>query len=569
VVSRLRPFLPAIAAAFVYTIVYATRRIPPTSQTVAIAGIVASALVAAIVKRADLRTHLSAILAIVSATASGLLNGGAWYGVTAVAFALLVAAWMRPVGPVIERARPRAARRATIVLAVTSIVVAGGLVLFLPPVGARVEARLDRYFQGRADQSRMGFSSRMPLGSMHHMLLNDSVVMRVYGKRPAYLRGAVLDRYERRLWWSTLDTPRETVVANTPLPVTTTRVVVARGAQLAWGPEARWFLGDDACDLHTSSGLVSKDRAGIAHPEPIDVQDEIAYVSCAEPPPPAAPRPDDLKLTRAIRETVAPLAAQWTEGATTDREKLAAIERQLQRFEYSLHVDWDYRIDPVVDFLKNQHKGHCELFAASFALVARAAGVPARVVSGYRVSEESSIDDYAIVRQNNAHTWVEAWVDGAWRTYDPTPSTEAFATRHGRIDHLLDWTSAFVDRVGWTAIMLGGALGFSLVLAARRWLLPLVRRRRRAARGAGADDAAALPCLLALEAALAAQGHSRDPSEPLERFARRLVDTQQPWADGVATALFRYADLRYGDIGDEKMVVRDVEKATSSLGGTR
>jgi transglutaminase-like putative cysteine protease len=571
VVKRLRLFLPSIAAALLYAVMYATQRVPPTAQTVAIAGIVASALVSAVVTRADLRTHLSVILAIVSATASGLLRGGLTYGIAAAAFALIVAAALRPF-PSAPASRAPAARRAGIVLAITTLVVAGGLIVVLPPLGERAERHLGGYFHDRAsDQSNIGFSSRMPLGSMHHMLLNDAVVMRVYGKRPKYLRGAVLDRYERRLWWSTLDTPRTTVLANTPLPTTTTRVVIARGAAVAWGAEARWFLGQDACDLNSTSGFVSMDPAGIAHPEPVDVQDQIAWVSCAEPPAPKPAQADDLKLSRSIREVVVPISKEWTSGANTDREKLAAIEKHLRGYEYSLKVDWDWHVDPVIDFLKNQHKGHCELFASSFALLARASGIPARVVSGYRVSEESSIGDYAIVRQDNAHTWVEAWVDGAWQTYDPTPQSESFARRHGLVDHAIDWASAFVDRVGWTAIMLGSALAFALLLAARRWLPPLVRRLRgRRARGEK-EDVAALPCLLALEAELAERGHTREPSEPLERFARRLVTSGEPWATNVADALRGYADYRYGSIGDEEAVVRAVEDAARSItsGGLR
>src|SRR5205807_1250731 len=116
-------------------------------------------------------------------------------------------------------------------------------------------------------------------------------------------------------------------------------VVVARGAALAWGVEARWFLGRDACDLHTTSGAVAMDPAGIAHPEPADRIDEIAYASCDAPPPPKPPQAEDLQMTRELGKTIRPLASEWTAGATTDQEKLAAIEGHLLRYEYSLKVD--------------------------------------------------------------------------------------------------------------------------------------------------------------------------------------------------------------------------------------
>ncbi|HEY8078318.1 MAG TPA: transglutaminase-like domain-containing protein, partial [Labilithrix sp.] len=263
--------------------------------------------------------------------------------------------------------------------------------------------------------------------------------------------------------------------------------------------------------------------------------------------------------------TLTQIATPWTAGAKTDREKLAAIQHELARFEYSLHVDWDWHRDPIVDFLKYQHKGHCELFASSMALLARASGIPARVVTGYRVSEENELGDYAIVRQNNGHSWVEAWVDGAWRTYDPTPPTEEFTPQHGRLDHALDAAGAFADRVGRRTLAAGAAFVFAVLWAIRRWVFPLVGRlfsRRRAKDASGLP----LPCLVTLESALAARGHARDPSEPLEHFARRIEETHEPWTAAVSAALRAYAALRYGGLGEEKDVVRAVERAASTIG---
>ena len=47
--------------------------------------------------------------------------------------------------------------------------------------------------------------------------------------------------------------------------------------------------------------------------------------------------------------------------------------------------------------------------------------VPVLVAAGYRVSERSPFGDYAIVRERDAHAWVEAWIDDGWETFDPTP----------------------------------------------------------------------------------------------------------------------------------------------------
>ena len=73
---------------------------------------------------------------------------------------------------------------------------------------------------------------------------------------------------------------------------------------------------------------------------------------------------------------------------------------------------------PVDEFLFDTLEGFCEHYASAFVVALRAAGVPARVVTGYLGGEMNG--DYMIVRQSDAHAWAEAWIDGAWRRYDPT-----------------------------------------------------------------------------------------------------------------------------------------------------
>ena len=98
-------------------------------------------------------------------------------------------------------------------------------------------------------------------------------------------------------------------------------------------------------------------------------------------------------------------------------------------FGYSLEVKRSRGVDAVVDLLNIHREGHCELFASAMALLARTQGIPTRVVSGYRASEINPITGLAVVRERNAHTWVEAWVDGRWDTWDPTPMVEMTTSR--------------------------------------------------------------------------------------------------------------------------------------------
>lgn len=85
--------------------------------------------------------------------------------------------------------------------------------------------------------------------------------------------------------------------------------------------------------------------------------------------------------------------------------------------------------DPVVHFLFERRRGHCELFAAGLTALCRSIGIPARLVTGFRASEFNSIGGYYVVRQSNAHAWTEinAGPDMGWITFDATPAASVNA----------------------------------------------------------------------------------------------------------------------------------------------
>ncbi|WP_165569538.1 transglutaminase TgpA family protein [Corallincola luteus] len=77
--------------------------------------------------------------------------------------------------------------------------------------------------------------------------------------------------------------------------------------------------------------------------------------------------------------------------------------------------------DPIDQFLFSTQAGFCEHYASAYAFVMRAAGVPARVVTGYLGGEYNPGADYYSIYQFDAHAWVEIWIDGeGWRRVDPT-----------------------------------------------------------------------------------------------------------------------------------------------------
>jgi transglutaminase-like putative cysteine protease len=109
--------------------------------------------------------------------------------------------------------------------------------------------------------------------------------------------------------------------------------------------------------------------------------------------------------------------------AAADPQALAQallVHIRTQGFSYTL-APGAYGRDAVDEFWLDRKEGFCEHFAASFVVLMRAMGVPARVVTGYQGAEPPDSDGWMIVRQSHAHAWAEYWQPGiGWRRADPT-----------------------------------------------------------------------------------------------------------------------------------------------------
>ena len=111
------------------------------------------------------------------------------------------------------------------------------------------------------------------------------------------------------------------------------------------------------------------------------------------------------------------------DDALTDGERIDLLERHLLT-QYSYTLDYLGRSgeSPLEDFLFEYKSGHCELFASAMVLMLRSQGIPARLVTGFLGAELNPLEGYYVVRQQNAHAWVEAYTASrGWRVYDPTP----------------------------------------------------------------------------------------------------------------------------------------------------
>ncbi len=102
-------------------------------------------------------------------------------------------------------------------------------------------------------------------------------------------------------------------------------------------------------------------------------------------------------------------------------------------FYYTLEAPI-YRSNPIDQFLFEGRYGYCTHYAAAMTLLLRAAGVPARMISGYHGGDWSANGETLLVRQRHAHAWVEAWVEGhGWLRIDPTAAIPAERVLSGGI----------------------------------------------------------------------------------------------------------------------------------------
>jgi transglutaminase-like putative cysteine protease len=253
------------------------------------------------------------------------------------------------------------------------------------------------------------------------------------------------------------------------------------------------------------------------------------------------------------------LAQRLRATAPTPFAYVRAVERHLERgFRYS-ETPPPSRI-PLADFLLRDRAGYCQQFSGAMALLLRMGGVPARVASGFSPGSFDGARREYVVRDVDAHSWVEVFVPGiGWVTRDPTPPDAPARTQiadltvgarddsvtFGGSERALGRSpdagladvsgEAQAEQRGPSALVVAGAVVAVLILAGAGTLL-LRRRRRRAATGAANAEAE----LAELARALRRSGRPPPPQLTLAALADRYAGT--PAQDYVRTL----ADARYG-----------------------
>jgi transglutaminase-like putative cysteine protease len=200
------------------------------------------------------------------------------------------------------------------------------------------------------------------------------------------------------------------------------------------------------------------------------------------------------------------LAKRVTTGAASDYDAVQRIGGWLEgHYTYSERVP--RRQYPLESFLFQDKRGYCQQFSGSAALMLRMLGIPARVASGFTPGSLNAETKEYVVRDLDAHSWIEVWFAGiGWVPFDPTPALAPAASQAGsfqseaaaasaargdakdrlpkkRLDQLFgvtggDGTGGLVEpdkKTPWVAILLAAA-AFVLLLVG---IVALIRRSRR------------------------------------------------------------------------------------------
>ncbi|MFZ9886675.1 MAG: transglutaminaseTgpA domain-containing protein [Myxococcota bacterium] len=134
-----------------------------------------------------------------------------------------------------------------------------------------------------------------------------------------------------------------------------------------------------------------------------------------------------LRVPEDLDDKVRALAAELRAGAANEEDIVARTRKfLLEGFRYTLEQPAGSAADPLVAFLLSERAGHCEYFAAGFALLLRLNGIGSRVIGGYQGGAYDAEDGVVVFTQRNAHAWVEWYLKGrGWVVDDATPVASA------------------------------------------------------------------------------------------------------------------------------------------------
>lgn len=269
-----------------------------------------------------------------------------------------------------------------------------------------------------------GLSDTMSPGNLAHLALSDAVAFRVefQGKPPPsaqrYWRGPVLWDFDGRTWraghahFARFKPPKggdQTYRYSVVLEPNNYHWMYALETAASLPPRARYTADGEILSRRPVRQRIRYQLKSVIDPAP-DVTADPAALRRA------------LRLPPAYDMRSVTLAQNWRGASKSDAEILNRALEFLRKGSFVYTLDPPrLGLDSIDEFLFETKAGFCEYFASAFVFLMRAAGVPARVVTGYQGGDINPIDHVITVRQWDAHAWAEVYLRGrGWTRVDPT-----------------------------------------------------------------------------------------------------------------------------------------------------
>jgi transglutaminase-like putative cysteine protease len=390
----------------------------------------------------------------------------------------------------------------------TGILVMTAGMFFVLPRTAR--AALERFAPPRYHLP--GFSSQVSLGEIGEIKRVGVPVMHIrsFGEAvlpPLYWRGASLSFFDGRTW-SNPPAEEKTLNVERGLLTFPERAGPRPGRRIQYrvqysdiAPDTLFFAGNPLTISINLPMLRQSEGGALRIPRSAVTGLRYGVYAILESGPRSIGAPIETLSDVARRDylnlppldrRIYRLAREFAAGAATQEDEARSIERRLkQDYTYTLELPSPPGPDPLSHFLFERRKGHCEYFASAMAVMLRAVGIPSRVATGFLNGAYNPVTGWQVIRTSDAHSWVEAWIDGrGWTTFDPTPPDPG-AAASGTLSGL----SLMADAVGqfWQDWVLSYDIERQLLLASRieqsgrrmrfDWLERAGRRLENAAKG--------------------------------------------------------------------------------------
>lgn len=287
-----------------------------------------------------------------------------------------------------------------------------------------------------------GFSDSVNLGSIGRIQQNDQVVMRIRLEQNPNLtfirwRGVALDNFDNKNWRRTV-TSKEVIGKDERgffriPPVSGRSVFAIQTVYLEpldrpniFGLARPVAIQGNFTDIlrDSENGLSFNQRSSerISYKVWSDVSFPDAHKLRQDNNPYTGEYKRYLQLPQ-IDSRIPLFAEEITKNFDNRYDKAKAVEEYLQTqlsYTLDLKVGGD---EPLADFLFNVREGHCEYFATAMAVMLRTQGIATRIVNGFQQGEYNETADIFVVKQRNAHSWVEVYfpAENVWIPFDPTP----------------------------------------------------------------------------------------------------------------------------------------------------